>query len=999
MIKRITFVLLAAFFTLISRGQAVGKYTYHHKDYFVYPLRIENSDEIPQAGFRIPDGDYVVFHNYIFRKKRFGKKEVVLHDTAKVVAYVRVANSLLNGPATIYFYNDTRRLTLKKHPYKVVSGNYKDGQKDSTWRTKTISTGWYELSDYKNDLLNGYECSYNAKGQLLYKTKYRNEDKIDTAFSYFSNGRLMKSYDFYEASEVDNYPVDIYSLALKDYTQIMTRGAPKTFYREYNKNGRLLIDLKFKDGQPLPFDSVRTSDKFLQVSNLGMAGKQPQYKIRLVRQMAYGSSVSEDTYRGMILSKHTRKEYRTKYKDTLYQEKEILPLDSIYDAGQPQLLVRDFTFGRHSQTFYIPRYYFSFEQSEGEGLLSIDPSGPAFRMGDTSLLSADVSLISQVTCVPEDSLVARSRRYNPYINKLFLASEEIPDKSLELGHNNGSEYLYEQRKDYMEINPSQAYVRNGKPYSGRVILAPVVKHYKNDSLGQISNNNYDEIEKGALVNGRREGAWERLSGDYLSDVRYGDLKGYFLKHPVIVDNYAVNTYHNGLRNGHSEMFLGTPVKNLDESSDKSVEGRKALAELLKKNLSTSKKDFVYKSEACEFNNDTLDGPYTSYFINNQPEQVMFFKKGRPHGDYKRYAYTGELLAEGRFNEGNFEGNFYRHYGSYPMLGTKNNLLQMKAVFKNNRLVDTLVYYDMEGHRTMAVQLRNDTLVSRKQYFGDGRLMEDLRLKPGSAFTICEEILESSNYIEIVNNTGDDSFRSIDGNYTSYYDNGQTLAEGAIELGYPAGDWKFYNINGTMVHQVNFVDTFIVLPGDTGKKEISGLYTGYYSNGKLRCKGYLKDLELSYDCFTRQDKPALDFYVLEFYDFSGRLTVSNGSGYLVKYDENGVKMASGKLVSCVEDSVWRYFTPEQKLTETGTYVKGEKDGIWYEGDLEGINFEDGACFNPNDEYEMKSYERKRKELRITKTYYINGSIQKSSSFDSNLNKTWQRGIRRGEWEGY
>lgn len=994
MIKRATLVLLAVFFLLASKAQTVGKYTYHGKDYFVYPVRIDNSDDIPAAGFQVPDGDYIVFHNYIFKRRRFNKAKVVLHDTAKVMAYVQVRNSRLNGPATIYAYNKTKNYTLKKHPYKVLSGNYRDGQKDSTWRTKSINRGWYELADYRNGLLNGYQRSYNAKNVLTEKAKYKNEEKTDTVFYYFGNGRLMKTYDFYEPNNA-GVTFDIYSLALKDYTHIMSSGAPKTFYKEYDKTGRQTIDLKFKDGQPLPFDSLRTREKFLQVTNLSHTGGPPEYKITCTIKTAKETSINEDTYAGLVLLKHSRKDINNKRKDTTYQEREMLPLDTTLDRAKPQLVIRSFMYGEHYQTFYVPKYAFSFDQSEGDGLIGIDPSGPAFRMSDTTMYGG-IEAISQVTCIPNDSLFAHNRRYNPYLEKSFLTNEEVPDKSLETAHENGSNEQYAQPEDYMEINLSQTYLKNGQPYSGRVLIGPLfTKSQKADSLQGLVSRDYNTLEKGPIVNGRREGSWEELIGDYLGGVRHGDLKGSFLKNPLIATNYIVSTYKNGLRNGRQESFAGIAIKDMDESLDKSPEGQKLMKELLKNNLSTGKKELAYKSEVCEFKNDTLDGPYTSYFANGKPELVMFFKKGRPHGDYRRYAYSGELLTEGHFNEGGLEGDFYRYYGRYFVLGDK-NLLQMKAVFRNNRLVDTLVYYNLEGHKTMAMQMQNDTLVSRKQYFGDGRLMEDLRLKPGSSFTINEEVLESSNYIDIANNTGDDNFSKIDGSYASYYDNGQVLAEGNIEMGYPAGDWKFYNINGTLVHQVNFVDTFIVLPGDTGKKEVSGLYTGYYSNGKLRCQGYLKDLELSYDCFTRQDKPALDFYVLEFYDFSGRQTVSNGSGYLVKYGENGLKMATGKLVNCVEDSVWRYYTPEQKLTETGTYVKGEKDGIWYEGDLEGINFEDGACFNPNDEYEMKSYERKRKELRITKTYYNNGSIQKRSSFESDLNKDYQRGLIRGRY---
>lgn len=238
----------------------------------------------------------------------------------------------------------------------------------------------------------------------------------------------------------------------------------------------------------------------------------------------------------------------------------------------------------------------------------------------------------------------------------------------------------------------------------------------------------------------------------------------------------------------------------------------------------------------------------------------------------------------------------------------------------------------------------------------------------------------------MNGSGNDEITKAEAEYRSYYENGQLLAEGKIARGYPGGDWKFYNINGTLVHQINFTDTTILLPGAVKSIEVSGFYTGYYGNGKLRCRGYLDNISLSYDCFVKQDKPDLDFYVMDFYDIEGRQLVSGGNGYLVKYDENGLRMAAGKLVNCREDSLWKYYTPEQKLTKIGNYVHQKKDGVWYDGDLEGINFEDGACFDQNNAYEMEEYKRKRKELKINKTVYVNGMPGKRTSFSSDLNKT-------------
>jgi antitoxin component YwqK of YwqJK toxin-antitoxin module len=235
---------------------------------------------------------------------------------------------------------------------------------------------------------------------------------------------------------------------------------------------------------------------------------------------------------------------------------------------------------------------------------------------------------------------------------------------------------------------------------------------------------------------------------------------------------------------------------------------------------------------------------------------------------------------------------------------------------------------------------------------------------------------------------------INAHYVNYYDNGQLLSEGNIVDGYLFGAWKFYNINGTLIHEVVFNDTTIALPNDTNLISITGFYKGYYANGIKRCEGYLSNLDLDYDCFTKQDKAVLDFYVLDFFDINGKQTIKQGNGYFVKYDPNGVRISSGKLVNCREDSLWSYYTPEQKLTETGAYILGKKDGVWYSGDLEAINFEDGACFDLQNKFEAKEYEEKRKELTIEKRIYDHGKIISSSEFYSNTNKTYNEQVLNG-----
>ncbi len=306
-------------------------------------------------------------------------------------------------------------------------------------------------------------------------------------------------------------------------------------------------------------------------------------------------------------------------------------------------------------------------------------------------------------------------------------------------------------------------------------------------------------------------------------------------------------------------------------------------------------------------------------------------------------------------------------------------------FKNNYIKDSLIFYQINDKPDIAIYTKNDTLLSKKIFYETGILKEVFQFTNNSNYVIKKEIIESESFIHIIEGLNSNESQLINGHYKNYYDNGQVLSEGTIAHGNLEGPWRFYAINGALVHDVVFTDTTIVLPNNSDTAAITGFYKGFYTNGNKRCEGYLSDIDLDYDCFTKQDKANVKYYTLTFFDINGKQTIKNGNGFYYRYDDKGLPLETGKLINCKRDSLWKFYNPDKRLEAIGNYKLDKKDGIWYEGDLEGINFEDGACFDLTDKNAKKMFETMSKKISVVKIIYKDGNRISSQLFKSDLNR--------------
>ena len=977
--KSLCLMLLCMCFSAFS--QTPGKYLYKGEEYFVFPYRIDNTDDIPMMGYRIPDGKYVAFSVYNFAKP-FGLKKdraYKLTDTTIVRAVFTVKNNVAQGKAEFYAHKVTKKRKEVKTPREISSGELVNNLKNGVWTASLPGKQPYLYATFKNGVQDGYRTLFDNEGRLSSKTKYKEGEVCDTLFNY-ENGRLEMEYDIITGDVV--FETSCYSngLVLLEIEDQMA----KTFYRKYDENGKLIFDLRYHNGNILPYDSIGISGKasftYVTVKNIG---GQKKLMTQVFHNNYYKSKV-EEYYDSTYLYKSSERFYRNNFKKKLFSRKKIIQsIDtsitekyfvnprSINDSSiVPVLVEKEVKKDETIEVYYIPKYKFAFKKEVGTSFMDIDKKRAMIFLKDSvSETYSNYSKKQSSVYIDREQQALSDLRVNPSIEKSFMTYEEIPDFASTYNEYNYS--LEDLRSSQFYTFPlNQIYYKEGMPLNGAYYFSslPKHKHWPKDITHTGYTNLEEGLTKGIFSNGRKEGLWLQAYYEDEPKKTPADLKAWFFKHPDNARRFIEQHYKNGMKEGTCMEYSQFNPKSMDYRSKEPV--------------------IIYKQFETEYTRDTLNGSYKEFHENNRLKKETHFAMGAIDGVYKEYTNNGQLFKTIHYTKGKLDGSYIRYY---------DNRVSCYANFRNNLLCDSLVYYFYEGGTESKILARNDTLLKKMSYFDNGKLKELIEFSKQSSGLFSIETINSENYITNLRSSGDATQRNTQALYKNYYDNGQLLSEGQIKNSDLSGVWKFYSITGAIIHEVNFADTMVTLPNSTESIDISGFYTGYYSNGNKRCTGYIKDIELSYDCFTKQDKADLDFYPLDFFDINGKQTLKNGNGYFIKYDANGLRAASGKLVNCREDSLWKYYTPEQKLEETGFFVNNKKDGVWYKGSLEGTNFEDGACFNMDNPEEVKAFEQKRKDLQITRTIYKNGKTIEKTRFDSNLNKTFQsRTFRRGSY---
>lgn len=110
---------------------------------------------------------------------------------------------------------------------------------------------------------------------------------------------------------------------------------------------------------------------------------------------------------------------------------------------------------------------------------------------------------------------------------------------------------------------------------------------------------------------------------------------------------------------------------------------------------------------ANYENDTLNGPYTEYYEMGWIKVMTNCKGGEFHGDYKEY--TESILTKSQtFVEGKLEGEAITYYPDTGMNMSRLN-------YKDGKQHGTATYYDEKGMPTQEYTYENGGQVSSKEF--------------------------------------------------------------------------------------------------------------------------------------------------------------------------------------------------------------------------------------------------------------------------------------------
>jgi len=164
------------------------------------------------------------------------------HTTGTIKENYTYKNGLPNGPfqeKSIYGYD-------------LLSGNFKDGEKDGEWKYYYYTGDLEKISHYKNDLLDGkYEYFYDS-GKLNVTGQYK-ENKKDSIWTWYTNKGTTDMKGNFVKDLQDGKWEYWYPTGEKSYEAYFTKGLKSGDWTYWYKDGSVFKKCKYaedlKEGQ------------------------------------------------------------------------------------------------------------------------------------------------------------------------------------------------------------------------------------------------------------------------------------------------------------------------------------------------------------------------------------------------------------------------------------------------------------------------------------------------------------------------------------------------------------------------------------------------------------------------------------------------------------------------------------------------------------------------------------------------------------------------------
>ncbi len=960
-----------------------------------------STDELllPFNPFNLDNGDYIIY--YEKRELKYDKETrqpIYTHeDTTLVAATFSIVNNKKEGQATWYDFGKGQQV--------LQTGYYKSDLKSGEWnrirKNHKVQINYSEgllhgnyarfykgelrrIGQYKNDEAVGiFKQYYTKKPSQIYSTTtydqgssidYKQYDKKgnirhwesdsfkdNIAKKSFDNGRISKTvskldsfggnttvqYDddgsisrkFYKV-KFDHY--DFYT----DESKIVVRhkATPRwahfqSFIKDYYYGNKSAYEEFYSNGQ------LRISYD-LRKDTLVEPIKEFDKKGRLLKSMQLDSSNSE-----FLITK----EYDPK-------SSKIVSTWISYQ-GSGRLLSVDFDKNGDTTRYVASPYYLSEKHKNKRGLILCKKS--FYKKNKTvgyNLLHTDKIFEStwykdvpktlvatkKIRFASEDSiritLTEFDKNHITAIEHSYIFKKPTYDKDHYLKK---SSYLDAIEPDIInELKDTLTHVLYGfnQNYSGDVVLKgryKYKKHFNHKAKVKVNRYKINGIvfkDTSLKIVSYREYIYDENELEYSDGIPDKIEQGY---------SYVAE-YVNGLKNGEGNDesgYKGYYVRGQRHGLYKNyrtfMEYYKGKQHGLEMHLGYYGSDKRYNDQIAyktTFVMDTLHGLFQSFVAPEVVGQSVQFIKGYPHGEY-------------------FRGNL-----TCPV--------SVKAQLHHGYLVDTASYYFKEGILKAKVNYELSDSVSYS-----GWVLQPVTGQSGrwpmstyGSHSNGSQLLDETKIIEFKSNQTAD--------YQYFYKNGQMASEGRIERRQKVGTWKYWDLNGQLYKEISYDTGWHINPITKDSIKYYGKVKMWYPNGKKLLTGLVKYNEYRFKCDQEMQVSFENLHYLSFFNEAGEQLISNGSGPIKEYHNNGEIRIEGHLKNNKPFGLWKYYDPNGRLEKMGSFDEnGLKNGMWVEGDLEAVPYYEKFCrAGAVDAYNFPDVDQigyVTQKINIKQYHYVNG----------------------------
>lgn len=949
-----------------------------------------NEQQLPFNPFKIPDGEYLVYFEKqegIWDEKL--RTMVLSHeDTTLLAAICNISNNKRSGKATWYDPYENDRI--------IQTGYYKEGEKHGEWTiyrqnksqvyhyeeglkqgldmtyTKgklTTESKWergmldgekIDFIDYQKQKIASkerYESGYliesktfDKKGQLTYWFNRNNTDNILS--KYYTDGRLYKVV--YETDTIGGYKIQewskdgklVYSAYKKQqwtdnkkmYEQPWYNDNIRALIRRIDNNDEIAVETYFDNGELRIKYDVRTDDLTKPINIYNKKGQlTEQYYLDnsdsfLIHRVEYQPKL------GFAEVKHVS--YLSS--DWIYRVDLDENGDTLYYRADPVFL----SIKNKNKTGFIQSSYYPSKHKiiKEYNLLHSGLGITSFNYKGRPVLTAQFNYVNDTTVevvqseFDKDQLFEIEHKANyrlPTYNEAKASGMRYSENSIVAVTNILDTYdsLDYRIKFLGELYGGFIYVDEkwNKKFDRYKVKLEIDKE-KID--GEVY---YDTaINLSSYVDGYHSwrntikasyGQVTKITSGYSSEATYVDSK----KHGECRDkNGYTGNYRYGLRHGvyKNSNMLAEYYQGLKHGLD------------LKFGYYSQSTRYDHQLEyKTTFVMDTLHGLFQSFAEPELVSQTVFFDKGFPNGEYWR--------------------------------GNVNSPTEVRVNLNNGFMIDTGYYYFKEGTIKAKVNYRMEDSVfylssTARPLCLTGANVDLTRYS--THYYRSESFLSKDKLIDF------ESYRT--GDYEYFYKNGILASKGRIEQKQKVGTWNHWDLNGQLYKQIEYDSGWYINPVTQDSLFYYGKVQMWYPNGKKLLTGLIRSNNMRFKCDQEMKVNMETLYYLSFYEEDGTQTITNGSGNVVEFHNNGEIRLSGSLKNGRRFGLWKEFDPNGRLQSIGHYDEyGFKDGLWVTGDLEAVPYFENLCVEGEvDAYNFPDVDQVgyvTQTISITETHYDHG----------------------------